>query len=151
MKVLLERLTANLNDQRLGRVLCVVGSASASSGQSDEERICEFLLSCGLSLAPDMLKPLARSDAMFVATELFLGPVWGPRPDDRADAENAASCFMTQFEEISKAYSTYKFKIDWDELTCSASGIALFDNSFDMGFFVVDSEHVGVLWLGDED
>lgn len=152
MEDLRERLAANLNDRDLGKALCALAQTSGGNGQTDEERISAFLSeSYGLNTAPGVLMPLARDDAAFVAAELLLGPVWGPRPEDRTDAGEAASRFLAQFSETARFFSTYRFKINRINYTYTSSGVALLDNSFDMGVLAADGERVGVLWLGDED
>jgi len=152
IKHLHEQLTANLNDREMGKVLCSIAPAAGESGRTDEECICAFLSKTyELAISPAALKPLSRNDAIFIVSELLLGPVWGPRPKDRTDANNAADRFVAQFNEAARFFSTYTYKINRKNGTCSASGAALLESSFDMGIFAIDSNTVGILWMSDED
>jgi hypothetical protein len=147
-----DRLVANLNSHDDGRALCAVVSAPQTRKGDGREGLSRFLFSeFGLDVAPTSLEEVSRVDALFVATELLLGPVWGRRATTRSGAERLAEAFVALFGDGVAFYSTYAYRIDHWNATYTATGARLLDNSFELGIMVADESRVGILWLGDED
>lgn len=152
MRRLLNRLTDNLNDAT-GRALCSVAETPPSPDAFEPRaRLQRFLEDTyGLTVSTDCLQELTREDAIWIAADLLLGPIFGDRPDDKSEAQNLALEFVAQFTEDVSFYSTYSYHVDRTQDAYIAIGVALLDNSYDMGILAVDSNRVGILWVGDED
>ena len=88
---------------------------------------------------------------MFIASEMFRGPTWGRAAVTPSEAKRLALQFAAHFANDAACYSTYHYTIDAQKGTYSGAGSMLLGTSFELGIMMVDSAHVGVLWIGDED
>ncbi|GEM_PF-3861515 len=154
MKTILKRLTDNLNDSVHGKALCrsVETPRRELGPHDDRDRIVEFLFeNYRLFASPTNLNKITREIGEFVAYELLIGPIWAREQADKPEAKRLAYQFTSGFGDSANFYSTYSYETDSTRGTYSATGTSVLDTGFDMGLFAVDTERIGILWLGDED
>lgn len=146
-------LAAQLNSPDAGLVLCDIAKVpeNLELRASTPRVLVDFAQGQGATLDAARLVEMPREMASRIARELFRGPLVGPAVRTRADAHGLASMFLDHFCEDARFYYTLRCSIDTKHDLLKHTGFPLLGTSMELGFFAIDSSHVGCLIVGDED
>jgi hypothetical protein len=141
----------NLIDQNLGKILLDLVIFPAAPGESDAERCSRFLLNhLGMHFSSAYLRPVPRSDAAIVAATILSPNPWGGRTTADADARIRQLCL--EFGDDVRVIASRKYQIEGKEIVSSkCQGPDLLGMTLERGLIALDSQRVGILWIGDED